>query len=97
TSYQWLSTTAAPPTINIIAVNKEKGLAYGNGPHAILSKSVMDSNGNVYAVGSTLADAKGKAAPSSSGLIVKFGDSKIEWSKIIDGQELTAFNDVAIL
>ena len=97
TSYQWLSTTAAPPTINIIAVNKEKGLAYGNGPHAILSKSVMDSNGNVYAVGSTLADAKGKAATSSSGLIVKFGDSKIEWSKIIDGQELTAFNDVAIL
>ena len=97
TSYQWNSTTAAPPTINIIAVNKDKGLAYGNGPHATFSKNVMDSNGNVIAVGSTLADAKGKSAASSSGLIVKFGDSKVEWSKIIDGQELTAFNDVAIL
>lgn len=97
TSYQWKSTTAPPPEINIIAVNKSKGLAYGTGPHAIFSKNVMDSSGDVIAVGSTLATEKGKSSDNSSALIVKFGENKIEWSKIIDGQELTSFNDVAIL
>ena len=97
TTYNFASTTAAAPTINIIAVNKGKGIAYGEGPHAIFSRNVMDSDGDVIAVGSTLAKANGKPTEDSSALVVKFSNNKVEWSKIIDGSDFTTFNDVAIL
>ena len=96
--FDFNSTTAPLPSVNIKAVSKDKGTAFSNGGHTIYSRNTMDSKGNVYSVGSTLGNASGKKVTYSSGLIVKTGSNgKVDWKYVVDGGELTSFNDVALL
>lgn len=85
--------------VNTKYIQKDTASSYGgSGYNSIFKKTVMNEDGEVFSVGSTFSNAKGKAQEHSSALIAGFTEKgKLDWSYVIDGGKPTSFEDVAIL
>lgn len=92
------TTENATLAVNNTAVTKSKGSAFSNGAHCIYQKNAQSTDGSVVAVGSTMENSEGKSTDYSNALIVMYDkDGTKSWDKVISGDSLTSFEDVAFL
>lgn len=86
--------TVAPKTTGI---KISSGNTFGNGTQCFFSANAATSDGRV-AVGNTMLSADGKRTDIVSGLIVKYNEAgKRQWYDILSGDEITKFDDAAVL
>ncbi len=79
------------------AITASGGNTFGGNAHCLFSANAATSDG-VISVGNTFITSSGKVGSTANGLVVKFNDSgKQIWYKILSGNEITKFNDVAVL
>lgn len=69
----------------------------GEKGHQVLVDSVT-VDGGVVAAGITFQNSDGSSSSKSSGLVVKYNEKgKVQWTKIIGGDQVTAFENVTVL
>ena len=79
------------------AITASGGNTYGGNTHCLFSADAATSDG-VVSVGNTYITSSGKVGKIANGLIVKFDNSGNQlWQHIIGGDEITKYDDVAVL
>ncbi len=72
---------------------------YGGSSNDLLNDSAVTSDGGVVSVGITFSpEGRSQGSTGTAGMILKYNEKgKLQWSKLVDGDNSVAFESVAVL